>query len=335
MTDAAVYFPYIEVPESPSLTRVLLYWDSLASIVPADVSVSARMRKLVDLELVEMLDPGFHERFIHRDEFRVRLRGLLDNLPGHGLAPPRRSGPDSARISVGKGTWGIWAELEERGLVRIPETTRNRHRGWIYAHRDFASLYMALLAATLGEAGDVRRVPVTDQRAYFRLVDDGVGTATDASIDRVRAGVLHHVLPAPDGPVDHAEVAAFKAKHGEALRRLRRTVETEVLDCARELDSEWRRRRVEQAAKRLAAETEEVRRRMDEWRWPSLKNSMCAVALGVPAIAAAVGTGHPGLAPTGAVPLIVEVAKAAFDNEHESEPMFYAALAQQRFGSPP
>lgn len=334
MTDAAVYFPYIEVPESPSLTRVLLYWDSLASIVPEGVTVSDRMSTLVDLQLVELLDPGFHERFVHGNQFRGRLGPLLDHLPERGLVPPRRTGPNSARISVGKGTWSIWAELEERGLVRIPEETRRRHRGWVHAHRDFASLYMALLAATLGEMGDVRRVPVTDQPAYFRLLEKGAGPTIDASIDRVRAGVLRHVLPAPDRPVDPADVATFKAEYGDALRRLRRHVEAEVLECAREPDLEWRRRRVEQAATELASETEEVRRRMDEWRWPSLKDSLCAVALGVPAIAAAVGTGHPGLAPTGAVPLIVEVVKAAFDNDYENEPLFYAALSQQRFGSP-
>lgn len=34
MTTAALYYPYIKVPESDWFTRVLLYWDVVGAIVP-------------------------------------------------------------------------------------------------------------------------------------------------------------------------------------------------------------------------------------------------------------------------------------------------------------
>lgn len=35
--DTALYFPYIRVPQSSWFTRVLLYWDNAASIIPASI----------------------------------------------------------------------------------------------------------------------------------------------------------------------------------------------------------------------------------------------------------------------------------------------------------
>lgn len=36
MSSNALYYPYIQVPESPWFTRVLLYWDRVGAIVPND-----------------------------------------------------------------------------------------------------------------------------------------------------------------------------------------------------------------------------------------------------------------------------------------------------------
>jgi hypothetical protein len=60
MADAALYYPYIEVPDSPALTRVLLYWDELGSIIPHERSpmrLRARTRELVDTGLVRPVSP--------------------------------------------------------------------------------------------------------------------------------------------------------------------------------------------------------------------------------------------------------------------------------------
>ena len=36
--DTALYFPYISVPQGSWFTRVLLYWDGVASVVPRHLS---------------------------------------------------------------------------------------------------------------------------------------------------------------------------------------------------------------------------------------------------------------------------------------------------------
>jgi hypothetical protein len=54
MPDRALYFPFIEVPDSPALTRVLLYWDELGTIVPAHLDegdIGPRTRRLADAGL--------------------------------------------------------------------------------------------------------------------------------------------------------------------------------------------------------------------------------------------------------------------------------------------
>jgi hypothetical protein len=82
VTDSALYFPYIEVPERPSLTRVLLYWDRLGTIAPPPVDpeepqlLSKRMRQLVDSGLVETVEP---DRYFRRmDGFAEGFLAILD-----------------------------------------------------------------------------------------------------------------------------------------------------------------------------------------------------------------------------------------------------------------
>lgn len=80
MRDAALYFPYIEVPDHPSLTRVLLYWDRLGSIVPP-VALSARMSELISTELVERVEPGM---YLNDHEFAMGFLRILDSRSRHG-----------------------------------------------------------------------------------------------------------------------------------------------------------------------------------------------------------------------------------------------------------
>src|SRR3954463_2396584 len=71
---SALYFPYIEVPQSAPLARVLLYWDELGSIIPEGfrpTGYSARTRELVDTGLVRPVDPQRYWR---------ELDGLADDF---------------------------------------------------------------------------------------------------------------------------------------------------------------------------------------------------------------------------------------------------------------
>src|SRR5438876_3365601 len=60
--ETALYFPNIRVPEESWFTRVILYWDDAASIVPrrmhdSDVVLSGYMSELISAHLVRRIQP--------------------------------------------------------------------------------------------------------------------------------------------------------------------------------------------------------------------------------------------------------------------------------------
>jgi hypothetical protein len=62
MTEAAIYFPYINVPEKAWFSRVLLYWDEIRSIVPYRYTqdlghLSPYMAELMEADLVKPIIP--------------------------------------------------------------------------------------------------------------------------------------------------------------------------------------------------------------------------------------------------------------------------------------
>lgn len=336
MADSAIYFPYIEVPESLSLARVLLYWDTLGSIIPAGVRRSSRLERLIELGLVVPIDPHEHGIFdpSRSRHFRSELATLIEQ---HSRAAGATDdGPTSAGhavwIEAGKADWPIWDTLADHGLAHIPNEVRYSHRGGIAVDRDFGGMYLALLALTLGRLRSLRMDPITDEPAFFRLVGGAAETEQAHSLDRMRGALLRHVLPSPAEIIDPGDLAQFKADHSDLLRRLRQHVEAELLDCAREPDEELRDRLLELSGQRLASQVDEVRRRMDEHGWPSAQDGLCAVLQGLPGVAAGFVTGRPAIGATGVIPLVIEIVRSAFPRDSlRDDPVFYAALASDRF----
>lgn len=71
--DKILYFPYISIPKTPWLTRALLYWDRIGSIVPYEYvhrpeTLDPYMRELVTAGLVEQIFPEQHIYRIPRFE---------------------------------------------------------------------------------------------------------------------------------------------------------------------------------------------------------------------------------------------------------------------------
>lgn len=235
MADSALYFPYIEVPKSPTLTRVLLYWDTLGSIVPQDVPPSPRMQRLIDLDLVVPVDPRDHAGIDHagRRSLERDFEGLVEHYRQTHARGRRPTKPDlPVRIHSDKGEWRFWKTLETSGLARIPKTTEYAHRGWITVDGHIGALYMALLATWIGQTARVTMDPITDQQGYWELLADGLHLGVPQTLDRMRAAMLRNVLPAPSRPIDPGELVEFKTAHIALLRRMRRHVERELLQCA-------------------------------------------------------------------------------------------------------
>lgn len=88
MKNKIIYFPYINIPQSDWLTRMLLYWDEVGAIVPYDFienpeRLDHHMCSLVQAGLVRQFIPGmyiydiprFKDSFI---EYLISLGSILD-----------------------------------------------------------------------------------------------------------------------------------------------------------------------------------------------------------------------------------------------------------------
>src|SRR4051812_18966504 len=83
MADSALYYPYIDVPETGALNAVLLYWDQLGAIVPRPVSPNSFTRELVAADLVTPIAPqDFLSR--DRDAFTRGFAELLTTVSARG-----------------------------------------------------------------------------------------------------------------------------------------------------------------------------------------------------------------------------------------------------------
>jgi Family of unknown function (DUF6236) len=330
-----LYFPYIDVPQSSTLLRVLLYWDSVGTIMPEASGANAWTRSLIDAGLVVPVAPGAYvaaaaPEFVNG--FEALIEELIDTSRDH---PP-------VLIHFEKTDREIRKLLIERGLA-TRDTTRpgrpdDRHRpgwGWLKVDGRIGSLYMAYLALYLARHPDIRREAITDQRQYFEATwPSGSRIGQTQTIDRMRAAVLRGVLPAPAEPVELTELVDFKERYGSQLLALRREVEARVVECAREPDPEFRRRLCESTSDDLRERVTEISQRMAERRWPTAEGAVTSTLLSMSAVAGAIVTGHPALAATGAVPFLNDWVRDRFERRRgETDPVVYAVYAGQTFAA--
>jgi hypothetical protein len=347
MPDAALYFPYIEVPDRPSLTRVLLYWDRLGTIVPASVGhdIWPRTRKLVQCDLVEPVDPaeylreldGFAEAFLEVAEAATAV--------GAGAGP-------KVPIHKEKSTPRLWKALERRGVVES-----GSEPGWMMVDERVAGIFMAYLAMCLGRCCALE--PITDKRASFAGVAVPAGLRFSAGLDVMRAAMLANVLPAPSTPVPPETIADFKHAYWDELRAFRLRVERALLDCIRPSGGapsqerttgrdeseasatdderrEWQRRCLEQAAVELEAEVAQLEAAMRRRTGPTARGLLGAAMAGAVPGAKFAATGDPFEGASAVSPIVVEVAGTLLGrarNDDLTSPVAYAALAREEFGN--
>jgi hypothetical protein len=261
MADSALYYPYIDVPETGALNAVLLYWDQLGAIVPRVVSPSSFTRELVAEGLVSPIAPRDYVS-LYDGDFLEGFVDVLDRLPVQSapLAP--------IFVHVDKGPSQLWAILDERGLVTRSPTDRRAWRGgsgWLCVEGRAGALYLAYLASWLSMLPEIAMEPITDQRQLFEAMG-GAAAASLLRVDAARAGILEGVLPSPAGHLPARELASFKEQHANLLLLFRRKVEELVIDCAREHDDTLRRRLVDASGDDLKDAADEVRRRLSVFR---------------------------------------------------------------------
>jgi hypothetical protein len=328
VADSALYYPYLNVPETGALNAVLLYWDELGAIVPRAVSPNKFTRDLVAAGLVSPIAPRDFRAFYDP----VFLRGFEELLDG---LPPVAEPAPPIFVHIDKGTGDLWELLDRRGLVtRSPDDQRRGlgGSGWLCVEGRAGALYLAYVASWLASLPDIAMEPITDSRKMFAAMGGLPGSLE--RLDGIRRGLLAGVLPAPEGLIPVSELASFKESHRELLRLFRRTLEARILDCAREADPAVRDRLVQEARIELRDGADEVRRRLSERRWPTRDRTFYALLTGVAGAATGFASNQPaGGVIAGAAPLVIDFVHAQLSDRLSSPPFAtYAVLAQEEFG---
>lgn len=326
MADAALYYLYIEVPDNPALTRVLLYWDQVGSIIPADLGNNRTRRRNGELVEAGLL------RQIHPDEHWDELEGFAEGfLRLVELVPARHREDDHVLIHRDKATFHLWLELEACGLAHKSE----HNRGWYEVEPAVGSLFMAYLAARLSHAPSLQMEPITDQRSYFRDAEGaGQPVKTAVLFDQMRGAVLDGVLPSPREKVHPRDLAQFKADHWDALSAFRRLVESRLLECARESQPELRARMVAQVKTDVEEGVAEIAARLRARKWTPAAGTLCVAIAAAPAVIETTVTGNPFPASGAAAAPLAELVRRVLTGGRPKvagESLAYAALAQQQF----
>lgn len=294
--ETALYFPYIEVPDSAWFTQILLYWNKAATIVPdeegAKVGLSRNMRELNDNGLLDFIAPSY--------SLPVRLeKNFLDFLQGHQLPHPPDDGAYTP-MHHEKMNDSIIDALRERKLAK---EKRDPFYGWYDVEETVANTYMAMLAAAIaGErdaAGDPT-TPTTDTPDLLSYMGSPGGTPQQI-FDRLRYQVIA-LLPVPAGPVPAADLVRFKKDYDQQLQHLRDELDRRIISVAGNPDENLRAREADILPRDIQREVKDLKEQMEARRWPQI------VLLGVGGIAA-VGLGvASGVVTAGASTLLLGLA---------------------------
>lgn len=319
MRNNVLYFPYISVPSSAWFTRILLYWDTVGSIVPYDYIENPEMhdeytRSLIQANLVTQVMPGMHLYRIPNltDSFINYLESL-----GPGLDQRRtvftRTKP--VHIHIEKMD-NLGPELEEMGLAVC------RDYPWYDVEGQTADDYMSYLSTVLGRLPELQFTPVTDQiRCLNTLTSIGFSNNfLHRELNRLRLQILEEALPAPSTSLEAADIELFKGRYGDQLSRFRRNIELELTTLVDINEPYLQQRRMDLLKERIREETADIRNKMERHGWRNLVfGKLCALLGFVPGI--------------GTVPkLINAVYKAFAGNESfdQKSPLAYAAFAQRK-----
>lgn len=323
MKTKVLYFPYIRVPNSVWMTRVLLYWDSIGTIVPFDFirdpdNLDLYTRDLIKANLVTQVIPGMYIQKIP-----LFAKAFEDYLVGLGPELDRRRSVFQRRLSSAYGLFDIHIEklgnvdqvLMDAGLAKM------REYPWFSVEPATARDFMAYLAAALGHLERLGFMPVTDEEAYLSnfILSGSPDIDPERKISQLRLQLTERLFPAPVSPPTVTAIELFKMKHGQQLGRFRLYVEYELGKIAAIDDQALRNRQMELFQQQVQEEINDICEKMRDSGWQRLVfGKLCAVVSAVP------GT-----------PFIFGLASALYNvfsgpqGDWSRSPLLYAAFARK------
>jgi hypothetical protein len=332
--EKVIYFPRINPPDNEWFTRVLLYWDKVATIVPMegrDRVLSWHARRLIDAGLVRPIVPFRHVGSIPRFS-----QAFLDLIESDETVRTRRSA-DLARvpltvIHMQKFGENLAEELIVSGLARRPRDPELAE--WLEVEERTGHLFMTYLATALGHLKTLNMAPITDTENYLSLLLPPAPEVCPAAKAALKVAVLSRALPAPAGGVAPEEIADFKREYAQLLVRFRVAVTQKALEATRAAPGA-RIELAEAHGAELGQMAEEIAASMERRRWRGIGRGALAVLGAVFATADAVFSGS-ALSQASAGADLAAAAWGAIDPENvapvRSDAVAYAAVAAREIG---
>jgi hypothetical protein len=344
MVRKALYFPYIRTPDDDWFTRVVLYWDSVGTIVPGGLElderyVTPRMKELSDHGMLELVHPMGSMQWAEREgKFREAFLSLVDNNPE--LQARLKSPEQMAFSRVHLWKLGALAKaLVERGLARYIEGDGRSWELWIEVESSTADLFMAYLALALASDPDGPMEPVTNHPGSLAALANGTPGQPGPRVKaarRMRAHVLEELLPAPGATTTVAELVAFKREHNDRLVLFRDAIDRAVMAAASDPDPDAQQELLRIEVARFVGERDAIRQEMEKRRWPGISLGSAAVLVGTTPQFLDAAEKHwlLGLLAGGGViaaayQLVKDIVKP---EDYLSKPMAYAAFAAKAGG---
>jgi len=270
---SVVYFPYIKVPPAPFMTRLLLYWENVATIVPdqwARLGPEGRRHMLGDFTS-DLVDAGLVTMAVPTYDLHDSLSPFVEHL--EKLSPEelqRRADQfeNEDHVLVHKAKFvhhqvlpqlkdmRLMAEAGDKDVVDLdpPEPWM-----WLLVERTTAREFMAVLAQACADQApgiDYLRVerpggePEHDpdmRQARVAATNRPDSLLALAEVDPepervrfltrlhdVRARLLSEIFPAPAEPVTAEWILNARKRFGDLLVEFRLAVEREAYDLVRQ-----------------------------------------------------------------------------------------------------
>ncbi|MFE5174091.1 hypothetical protein [Streptomyces sp. NPDC056634] len=266
--ETALYFPYMRPPRTSWFTKVLLYWDSAATIVPNQyiANLGPDTTDLVNQNLLHPIDPGFafDDMPYDFDSKFIEFLGkdAASQIGRRAKNNGRQSTRDWTSIHGGKTSPRLFEQLQYMGLAR----QANPDPDWWELETRTAKLYMEWLAAGICLLSD-GLIAVTDDA---KSITNPYATA-ETSEERLRAlrfAAITDALPAPSCPVPASELRSFKDKHGEKLGELRTFLNGKLADLTKEPDEYLRSVKSAEIHRDIKDSVAELSSAMTAKNWP-------------------------------------------------------------------
>jgi hypothetical protein len=321
-----LYYPYISIPNSAWLTQALLYWDGIATIVPAEFLKRPRQftsfaRDLVNQGIIETVQPEEYA-YIYYYEFLGFLDWAVKNQDHFKL-----SETDFAKqynLHVGKLGF-IATELADCGLARRVDDQ------WYMVNSQLSKAFMTFLAILIGQATEL--TPTTDtyqgMSSLFNIEKQPAYKNSTVVRNTLRNSILKEIMPIPKGVQNYAQILRYKDKYHDELVRFRRHIEgfIAVLDGLPNCLQKERRDFFILDAK---DEIEQIKGHMQWFQTPSIEMGTI-----IPALSSCIDVisgNYLGTA-VNLAGLLNETIINKNRNTNRNKPLAYAALYQSRFAS--